>query len=139
MKQYAVVIPVFAKTCFMMQRKSKHHIGMWEFPAGKSDPGEDILDTAVREYFEETGAIVTHNDLQLLMTTYTSTLYSTLDHWKNNYYITKCKLIKSLSIAEPEIHSDAKWFNINDILQMRNAGVIVPTSSTVIEVLSQNI
>lgn len=29
--------------------------GMWDLPVGKSEPGEPITETAVRELFEETG------------------------------------------------------------------------------------
>ena len=139
MKTYACVIPVYAKSCFMMKRKSKHHIESWEFPAGKGDPGEDTKTTAIREYFEETGARILPKDLKLLMTTFTTTLYSTEDHWQNDFFITQCKLITTLKIQEPETHSEAKWFRMEEIIALRNAGLVVPTSATVVEVLSQNI
>ncbi|EKQ70969.1 NTP pyrophosphohydrolase [Leptolyngbyaceae cyanobacterium JSC-12] len=33
----------------------QHHAGHWGFPKGHADPGEDALQTACREFVEETG------------------------------------------------------------------------------------
>ncbi|WP_328465741.1 NUDIX domain-containing protein [Streptomyces sp. NBC_00448] len=37
--------------------------GLWDLPVGKSDPGEPITRTAVRELYEETGVRVAPEDL----------------------------------------------------------------------------
>lgn len=45
----------------LLIRRSTHekkNTGMWEFPGGKLDVGEDISQSTVREVFEETGLIV---------------------------------------------------------------------------------
>ncbi|MEZ0088945.1 NUDIX domain-containing protein [Streptacidiphilus sp. EB129] len=39
--------------------------GMWDLPVGKSEPGEPITETAVRELKEETGLVVAAGDLRL--------------------------------------------------------------------------
>ncbi|WP_405596732.1 NUDIX domain-containing protein [Streptomyces sp. NBC_01410] len=39
--------------------------GRWDLPVGKSEPGEPITETAVRELREETGLIVRADDLRL--------------------------------------------------------------------------
>jgi 8-oxo-dGTP pyrophosphatase MutT (NUDIX family) len=39
--------------------------GMWDLPVGKSEPGEPITETAVRELYEETGLIVKPEALKL--------------------------------------------------------------------------
>lgn len=44
----------------LLQRSqnAKFAQGMWDLPVGKSEPGEPITETAVRELFEETGLTV---------------------------------------------------------------------------------
>ncbi|MFD3580395.1 NUDIX domain-containing protein [Streptomyces sp. NPDC058644] len=44
----------------LLQRsqQAKFAQGMWDLPVGKSEPGEPITETAVRELHEETGLIV---------------------------------------------------------------------------------
>lgn len=44
----------------LLQRSenAKFAQGMWDLPAGKSEPGEPITETAVRELYEETGPTV---------------------------------------------------------------------------------
>ncbi|GAA4942171.1 hypothetical protein GCM10023238_04990 [Streptomyces heliomycini] len=41
----------------LLQRSGKRQLrqGMWDLPVGKSEPGEPITETAVRELYEETG------------------------------------------------------------------------------------
>jgi ADP-ribose pyrophosphatase len=52
-----MVIPLFDDGRVLMERQYRHPMGrvMVEFPAGKLDPGEAILDCACRELLEETG------------------------------------------------------------------------------------
>ncbi|MBV2153667.1 NUDIX domain-containing protein [Kitasatospora sp. SUK 42] len=45
--------------------KAKFAQGLWDLPVGKSEPGEPITETAVRELKEETGLIVSPEDLRL--------------------------------------------------------------------------
>ncbi|RPF40161.1 NUDIX domain-containing protein [Streptomyces sp. Ag109_G2-6] len=39
--------------------------GMWDLPVGKSEPGEPITETAVRELYEETGLTVKPESLKV--------------------------------------------------------------------------
>ncbi|MCX7019844.1 MAG: NUDIX domain-containing protein [bacterium] len=43
--------------CLVLRRAStaKSNAGMWDFPGGKIDPGENLENAARRETFEETG------------------------------------------------------------------------------------
>ena len=43
---------------------------LWAFPAGTLNPGEDVVDTAIRECFEETGTTLVIEDV--LLNSYTS-------------------------------------------------------------------
>lgn len=52
-----VIIPVLDNGDLLFERQYRYPVGhaFLELPAGKIDPGEDILATAVRELLEETG------------------------------------------------------------------------------------
>lgn len=51
----------------LLQRgpRAKFGQGMWDLPLGKSEPGEPITDTAVRELYEETGLTVSAEALKV--------------------------------------------------------------------------
>ncbi|GAB2618588.1 hypothetical protein GCM10027168_58630 [Streptomyces capparidis] len=51
----------------LLQRSdnAKFARGMWDLPVGKSEPGEPITETAVRELYEETGLTVKPGSLRI--------------------------------------------------------------------------
>ncbi|MBB1255244.1 NUDIX domain-containing protein [Streptomyces sp. OF3] len=51
----------------LLQRSenAKFARGMWDLPVGKSEPGEPITETAVRELYEETGLTVKPDSLKV--------------------------------------------------------------------------
>ncbi|MFF3918314.1 NUDIX domain-containing protein [Streptomyces sp. NPDC001852] len=51
----------------LLQRSqnAKFAQGMWDLPVGKSEPGEPITETAVRELYEETGLTVKPESLKV--------------------------------------------------------------------------
>ncbi|QCX76139.1 hypothetical protein C9F11_12310 [Streptomyces sp. YIM 121038] len=51
----------------LLQRSqnAKFAKGMWDLPVGKSEPGEPITETAVRELYEETGLTVKPGSLKV--------------------------------------------------------------------------
>ncbi|WP_351233748.1 NUDIX domain-containing protein [Streptomyces sp. NPDC002133] len=51
----------------LLQRgeNAKFAQGMWDLPVGKSEPGEPITETAVRELYEETGITVKPESLKV--------------------------------------------------------------------------
>ncbi|WP_408993911.1 NUDIX domain-containing protein [Streptomyces sp. 1268] len=51
----------------LLQRSenAKFAQGMWDLPVGKSEPGEPITETAVRELYEETGLAVKPESLKV--------------------------------------------------------------------------
>ncbi|MFF7195846.1 NUDIX domain-containing protein [Streptomyces sp. NPDC008079] len=62
-----IVHDTVADRVLLLQRgeRSKFGQGMWDLPVGKSDPGEPVTATAVRELYEETGLTVDPGDLAL--------------------------------------------------------------------------
>ncbi|MET8249634.1 NUDIX domain-containing protein [Streptomyces sp. NPDC005202] len=56
-----------ANRVVLLQRSenAKFAQGMWDLPVGKSEPGEPITETAVRELYEETGLTVKAESLKV--------------------------------------------------------------------------
>ncbi|WUH40475.1 NUDIX domain-containing protein [Streptomyces sp. NBC_00444] len=56
-----------ANRVVLLQRSknAKFAQGMWDLPVGKSEPGEPITETAVRELYEETGLTVKPESLKV--------------------------------------------------------------------------
>nr|WP_202426357.1 NUDIX domain-containing protein [Streptomyces sp. HUCO-GS316] len=56
-----------ANRVVLLQRSqnAKFAQGMWDLPGGKSEPGEPIAETAVRELYEETGLTVKPESLKV--------------------------------------------------------------------------
>ncbi|UIX33022.1 NUDIX domain-containing protein [Streptomyces sp. GQFP] len=46
-------------------KNAKFAQGMWDLPVGKSEPGEPVTETAVRELYEETGLTVKPGSLKV--------------------------------------------------------------------------
>jgi len=49
------IVPILQKDGNYEFLLIQHHAGHWGFPKGHADPGEDALQTACREFAEETG------------------------------------------------------------------------------------
>ena len=62
-----IVHDTAANRVVLLQRSqnSKFAQGMWDLPVGKSEPGEPITETAVRELYEETGLTVRPESLKV--------------------------------------------------------------------------
>lgn len=91
---------------------------IWELPAGKTNPGEDTLQTARRELEEEGGVLA--KDFTLLFTVYPTPGYS-------NEII---KIYKAENIQKTHQNLDddeflsAKWIEISVLKQMVESGEI---------------
>jgi ADP-ribose pyrophosphatase len=55
----AVIIPLFDPETLLLEHQYRYPVGrhFLEFPAGKIEPGEPVLETAKRELLEETGYV----------------------------------------------------------------------------------
>lgn len=52
--------------CFLITRRAarlRQHAGQWALPGGRLDPGESIIDGALRETEEEVGLSLSHNQV----------------------------------------------------------------------------
>ncbi|RKN40475.1 NUDIX domain-containing protein [Streptomyces hoynatensis] len=94
--------------------RAKFGRGMWDLPVGKSDPGEPVTATAVRELREETGLVADPADLRLA-----HVLHSSRGVESPNGFLTVIFLTHRWSgtahNAEPHKHSEVRWFPVGDL------------------------
>ncbi|MGW9211002.1 NUDIX domain-containing protein [Embleya sp. NPDC055664] len=93
---------------------AKFAAGMWDLPVGKSEPGEPITATAVRELREETGLIVDPGTLRVAHVIHAAwgvegpggfvTIVFATDTWTGEPVN-----------AEPTKHDRVRWADIHDI------------------------
>lgn len=100
----------------LLQRGSNAKFGhdLWDIPVGKSDPGETITETAVRELREETGLVVNSAALRLVHVIHGSrgvvapngflTVVFAATEWSG-------KLVN----GEPAKHSQVRWCEVDAI------------------------
>jgi 8-oxo-dGTP pyrophosphatase MutT (NUDIX family) len=82
--------------------------GMWDLPTGKSDPGEPVTGTAVRELREETGLVVKAEHLRLA-----HVVHGAWGVGSPNGYLTVVFAAHDWSgepeNREPDKHSQVRW------------------------------
>lgn len=74
--------------------------GMWEFPGGKQEPGEDLTTCLKREIFEELGAEIQVEDP-----------FGVYEHAYTHFKVTLHAFLCRLNGIEPQIkeHTDLRW------------------------------
>jgi 8-oxo-dGTP pyrophosphatase MutT (NUDIX family) len=105
-----------AKRVLLLQRgpDAKFAQGMWDLPVGKSEPGEPITKTAVREVAEETGLVIEPESLRLAHVIHGAwgvespngflTVVFATDEWSGQP-----------TNAEPGKHSQVCWVGVDDV------------------------
>ncbi|MBC2670640.1 (deoxy)nucleoside triphosphate pyrophosphohydrolase [Novosphingobium piscinae] len=58
----AALLDPLDRVCLQQRPRDKRHGGLWEFPGGKVEPGEDPAAALCRELVEELGVAVLPND-----------------------------------------------------------------------------
>lgn len=133
LRNFSVVVPTAGNQLFMLRRCAKHHIGMWEFPAGKGEPNETAVLAAVRELAEETGhSLADPGELKLVMTFFSETNHGG-EHvnWSNNYFTTPVKR-NDVKLMEPNTHDMCGWFTPQQAFDMYTGHRVVPIHALII-------
>ena len=88
------------------------HDQCYALVGGKCDEGESIVDNAIRESYEEVGAIIQPQDLQLVHVMHRS------DQGKRNwvlFFFVVQTWENELINKEPLKHNDMRWFALDDL------------------------
>jgi 8-oxo-dGTP pyrophosphatase MutT (NUDIX family) len=86
--------------------------GMWDLPMGKSEPGEPITGTAVRELYEETGLVVRPEALEVV-----HVVHGARGVGAPNGYLTLVFATHDWSgepeNREPDKHAEVRWVEVD--------------------------
>ncbi|MCX5142864.1 NUDIX domain-containing protein [Streptomyces sp. NBC_00338] len=100
----------------LLQRgeNAKFARGRWDLPVGKSEPGEPITETAVRELYEETGLTVDPGSL-----TFAHIIHGAWGVESPNGFLTVVFATHEWTgepeNREPHKHSQVRWINVDSI------------------------
>ncbi|MFD8611576.1 NUDIX domain-containing protein [Streptomyces sp. NPDC059631] len=105
-----------ANRVVLLQRSenAKFAQGMWDLPVGKSEPGEPITETAVRELYEETGLMVKPESLKVA-----HIIHGAWGVEAPNGFLTVVFAAHEWAgepeNREPRKHSEVRWVDVNAI------------------------
>ncbi|MFD7837140.1 NUDIX domain-containing protein [Streptomyces sp. NPDC059761] len=105
-----------ANRVVLLQRgeNAKFGHGLWDLPVGKSEPGEPITETAVRELYEETGLTVKTDSLEVV-----HVIHGAWGVEAPNGYLTVVFATHEWTgepeNREPHKHSQVRWAHVDDL------------------------
>ena len=92
-------------------RLSKHGFNTWSAPGGKPEVNETLIDTAIRETFEETGIVLKPRTLRLFSITD--------DVFPDSHYLTTHYRVDNVlsvpRVMEPNKCKEWRWFDLNKL------------------------
>ncbi|WUS99182.1 NUDIX domain-containing protein [Streptomyces sp. NBC_00708] len=100
----------------LLQRSenAKFAQGMWDLPVGKSEPGEPITETAVRELYEETGLTVKPESLKVAHIIHGAWGVEAPNGFLTVVFATH-EWTGEPENREPRKHSQVRWVDVNAI------------------------
>ncbi|MFJ5261637.1 NUDIX domain-containing protein [Streptomyces sp. NPDC088387] len=88
--------------------------GMWDLPVGKSEPGEPVTATAVRELYEETGLTVRPEDLALAHVIHGAHGVEAPNGWLTVVFVTHAWTGEPQN-REPGKHAQVRWVDADAV------------------------
>ena len=92
-------------------RLSKHGFNTWSAPGGKPEENESLLNTAIRETWEETGIAISPRMLNFLCTT--DDVFPDSHYITTHYRVDNVKAIPS--VLEKDKCGEWRWFDLNNL------------------------
>ena len=97
----------------LVQENKEKCRGKWNIPAGGVDDGENVIEAAKREVFEETGCKVKINGILEIVN-------QNMENIDVLIFIFNTELIEENIQIDGEEISDVKWFTYEEILNMKD-------------------
>ena len=85
----------------------KRHGGLWEFPGGKLEPGESLLDAATRELDEELGVVVTRVGERLFSR-----------HDEGSPFVIECVAVDIAGEPVAREHEELRWATLAELASL---------------------
>ena len=108
------MIPVLAAVisrgdAYLVCRRPTHkrHGGLWEFPGGKLEPGEDWLEAARRELAEELGLAVESVDEPVFAV-----------HDAGSVFVISFVPVIAVGEPQPLEHADVRWARLDELTRL---------------------
>jgi 8-oxo-dGTP diphosphatase len=93
------------KFCFLQRTRTGWKDGFYSVPAGALEPGETLINAAIREAREEVGVILQPDQLRLVHTMHCRTQGN---EWLGHFFTAKTWTGEA-NLLEPEKHSNLTW------------------------------
>jgi 8-oxo-dGTP pyrophosphatase MutT (NUDIX family) len=88
--------------------------GMWDLPVGKSEPGEPVTETAVRELYEETGLVVEAESLKVVHVIHAARGVEAPDGFLTVVFVTD-EWSGEAENREPLKHAQVRWVQVGAV------------------------
>ncbi len=122
MKTVRVVAAILRKDdrIFAARRAAGKWSGFWEFPGGKTEPGETDREALVREIREELNIEIGID-----------ALYETVEYDYPSFHLSMQCFLGRIVSGSPalNVHSDAKWMSLDEI----DSAAWLPANRTLLE------
>lgn len=102
------------KVAFVLRSNTSWMNGYYSLPSGKVEQGESYTAAAIREVKEEAGVIITPKDLKPTLVVHRYEPSSNAKDWVDMYF-TATKWQGELHNAEPHMHSELAWLDLNNL------------------------
>lgn len=114
-----------------LRQNTGYRDGHWALPAGHVEPGESVLEAAVREVGEETGLAVRAEDLLPLTTVHRTVLGGGPIEQRADMFFATTSWVGEPQVMEPTKNAGWRWWPLSEVV----AGLDAPSVPHELDVL----